>query len=97
MNTSQYLDFASKHLPDRDTYQPLMADPTQEIVEQFNRYLTTCLRSGVVTQSQYDKLYVQSNVDTQSMYFLPKVHKDPVNLDLLYLVLVDPLVPLRHT
>ena len=80
MNTLQYLNLAYKHLGDKNTYQPLESDPTQQIAEQFNSYLDTCLDGRVITKSQHERLYLQSNVDTQTIYFLPKVHKDPVKL-----------------
>ena len=64
----------------KGTYKPLETDPTQEIIQQFDSYLDTCLGKGVITTSQHRKLYLKSKVDTQTIYFLPKVHKDPVKL-----------------
>ena len=79
MTTAQYLDMAYKHLGDRNTYQPLETDPTRDIVTQFNSYLDTCLCKRVLTKSQHERLYLKpSEVNTQTIYFLPKVHKDPV-------------------
>ena len=40
--TSQCLDLAYRHLNNRDMYQPLAADPSEEIVKMFNQHLSTC-------------------------------------------------------
>ena len=81
MNTSQYLDLAYKHLGDKSTYQLLDVDPIPDIAKQFNLYLDTCLQKRVITQYQHDKLYLSlEETDTQTMYFLPKIHKDPIKL-----------------
>ena len=80
MTTSQYLELAYKHLGDRDTYQVLRVDPTREIVARFNTYLKACLSRGVITEPQYSRLSLPPHIDTQTIYFLPKIHKNPVKL-----------------
>ena len=81
MATLQYLDLAYEHLGDKSTYQLLETDPTPSIVQQFNSYLDASLSKGMLTKFQYGKLYLEpSEVNTQTIHFLPKVHKDPVKL-----------------
>ena len=80
LSTSQYLDLAHEHLSDNSTYQLLQNDPTQEIVTQFIEYLTTCKEQGVITEHEYHRLIPSRKVDTQRIYFLPKVHKDPLKV-----------------
>ena len=46
LTTSKYLELAYKHLGDKDIYQLLKVDPTQEIVARFNSYLNVCLVKG---------------------------------------------------
>ena len=80
MNTKHYLDLALKHLSDKNTYQVLETDPTAGIARRFNSYLDDCLRNRVVTSRQYESLHLLTGIDTQTIYFMPKVHKDPLKL-----------------
>ena len=80
MATSQYLDLAYKHLNDKGTYRQLSKDPTQEMAMQFNQYLESCLQNRIITKGVFDKLVVPHNIETQTIYFLPKIHKNPVKL-----------------
>ena len=78
--TTKYVELAHKHLNDRETYQLLSEDPTQEVCQQFVQYLNTCKEKGVITAKQFDESKPPQNVETQTMYFLPKVHKKPLKL-----------------
>ena len=80
MSTPQYLEMAYKHLSDRSTYKLLVDDPTQEIVKRFHQYLDTCVSKGVITTSQLNRLHLPPQVDTQTIYFLPKIHKCPIKI-----------------
>ena len=80
MNSLQYLDLAYKHLSDKETYQLLSEDPTQQIVARFNKYLEHCLEKRVIDTKQFNELYLPPDTDTQTIYFLPKIHKDPMKL-----------------
>ena len=74
--TAAYLQLAYEHLGDWKTYQLLNTDPTVEIVKQFTEYLKTCKVQVVITTHEYYKLEPTKKVDTQTIYFLPKVHKE---------------------
>ena len=81
LNTSQYLNLAYDHLiNDNSTYQLLQTDPTQEIPRQYNDYLLGSKNEGVITYHQYSQLALPNRVETQTMYFLPKLHKDPLKI-----------------
>ena len=80
MSTAQYLELACKHLYDSNTYRLLNSDPTQDIVNQFNLYLESCLEKGVINKAQYERLRLPLGIDTQTIYFLPKIHKNPVKV-----------------
>ena len=80
MSTEQYLELACKHLYDGNTYQLLKSDPTQDIVRQFNSYIEECLEKGVIDRVQHERLLLPEGIDTQTIYFLPKIHKRPVKL-----------------
>ena len=80
MSTEQYLELACKHLYDSNTYQLLRSDPTQDIVRRFNLYIEGCLEKGVIDKVQHERLLLPEGIDTQTIYFLPKIHKRPVKL-----------------
>ena len=80
MDTSHLIELAHKHLSDINTYRLLKEDPTSEVVARFNRYIQDCLRRGVISQREHDKLHLPDNMTTQTMYFLPKIHKCPLKL-----------------
>ena len=67
MATLHYLDLAYKQLDDKETYQLLSNDPTQEIVKQFHQYLDLCLRDRVISKVEHDKLIVPHSIETQTM------------------------------
>ena len=80
LSTTRYLELAFEHLSDRKTYQLIQNDPTEQIVTQFTEYLKTCKDRGVITTQEYYKLAPTKKVDTQRIYFLPKVHRNPLKL-----------------
>lgn len=80
LSTSAYIELVHQHLNDRETYKLLQHDPTEEIVTQFTEYLKTCKERGVITTLEYHKLIPTDKVDTQRIYFLPKIHKNPLKL-----------------
>ena len=77
MATSHYLELASKHLGDKDTYHRIKQDPTQQIGRRFNQFLDSCLYKGVITEKDYHKLRLPQNVETQCIYFFTKNSQRP--------------------
>ena len=80
MSTTQYVELACKHLYDGNTYRLLKPDPTQDIVKQFNSYVEGCLGKRVINKVQYERLLLPEGIDTQTIYFLPKIHKVPLKV-----------------
>ena len=80
MDTSHHVELAQQHLSDPNTYQLLTEDPTQEVVTRFNQYILNCKQRGVISQWEFEKLYLPENTSTQTIYFLPKLHKNPLKL-----------------
>ena len=80
MNTSCLIALAHKHLADQSTYQLLKEDPTQEVRSRFNQYLIMCRDKGSISQRQLTELKLPQDTSTQVMYFLPKLHKNPLKL-----------------
>ena len=71
---------AYEQLDDKETYQLLSNDPTQESVKRFHQYLDLCLRDRVISKVEHDKLTAPHSIETQTMYVLLKIHKDPIKL-----------------
>ena len=80
MNSSHLVELAHAHLSDQKTYQLLKMDPTPEIVKRFNQYLRDCKAKKIITERQFQRLHLQENTSTQTIYFLPKLHKNPLKL-----------------
>lgn len=80
MDVEHYTEMAWSHLSDETTYCPLRDDPTSQIAIAFNDYLARCLDDGVIDKGTLEKLALPSHVDTQTLYFLPKVHKIPLKI-----------------
>ena len=83
LSTSAYLELVYEHLGDKNIYKLLQKDPMIEIVKQFTEYLKTCQKRGVITAHEYYRLIPTKKVDTQRIYFLPKVHKNLLKLRLI--------------
>ena len=80
MNASHYLELAYKYLGDESTYQVLSANSTSELAERFNSHVDNCLRKKIIMNIQGKILRLPADIDTQAIYFLPKIHKDPMKL-----------------
>ena len=80
MHTSQYLGLAHTHLNDSSTNQLLHKDPTRAMSTQFNKYLLRCKEQEPINTKLYAKLIIPERIDTQKMYSLPKLPKDPIKL-----------------
>ena len=80
MCNNQLVQLAHVHLSDKKTYTLLIQDPTMEVVKRFNQYLMECRDRKSITEEQFKKLYLPGDTGTQTMYFLPKLHKTPLKL-----------------
>ena len=78
MDTSHYLELSYRHLDDPSTYARLPTDPTQETVSKLLVLLQRLLSAGVIDQTTYQFLCPANPARTQRLYFLPKLHKDPL-------------------
>ena len=80
MDISHYLELVYQHLDDPSTYARLPTDPTQETVSELLVLLQRLLSAGVIDQTTYPFLCPANPTRTQRlyMYFLPKLHKDPL-------------------
>lgn len=75
-NTSTYVRDGLEHLSDSTIYEEIATDPTQHLVESINRLITTLHSRGYLDKITRDHLHL-TNIRTQQMYFLKKIHKTP--------------------
>ena len=80
MSTNHLVQLAHTHLSDQKTYTLLTQDPTTEVVRTFNQYLIDCRKRKVITEEQFNKLFLPEETCTQTMYFIPKLHKNPLRI-----------------
>ena len=77
-DTSEYLDTGYEHLRDTQIYEQLPDDPTKVLNEDIQHYITSLFEEGQTDQTTYNFLKRDSPPCTQRMYFLKKLHKNPI-------------------
>ena len=80
MDTTQYTGLAYGHLNDPQTYTRLTGDPTPGIAKGFRKFIHNLYTVGVIDETTLRFLQPPSDVRTQHMYFLPKLHKVPLKV-----------------
>ena len=80
LDSEHYYGLANKHLADQNIYELLETDPSEEIILRYHRYLKRCVTDGVLDDYQYSRLRAPSDYRLPSIYFLPKIHKNPLKL-----------------
>ena len=79
MDLGYYHDLHTKHLNDSSTYRPLDHDPTHSISCRFTRWINALLKAGTTDDLTHQFLTLPQ-IKTQYIYFLPKLHKNPVGI-----------------
>ena len=80
MDITQYTKLAYEHLNDPQTYTRLTGDPTPGIAKDFCKFIRNLCIVGVIDETTFRFLSPPSDVCTQYMYFLPKLHKVPLKV-----------------
>ena len=80
MTTLQYCSMAYKHLGDTSTYLPLSHDPTLDVVDGLTGYTLHLKNCSVINDATANFLLPPVRTRTQRIYFLSKLHKNPVSL-----------------
>lgn len=79
-DTCQYVRDGLEHLSDAAIYEKVASDPTQSLTEAINAYVHTMYDNGIIdpTTKEYLTLKTDPPPRTQQMYFLKKIHKNPI-------------------
>ena len=74
MDRQDYNTKALELLDDKDTYRPILKDPTPKYKSQLINLLKSCKTQGQINQDTYKKIY-PTCASTPKFYGLPQIHK----------------------
>ena len=75
-----YLEAGLEHLSDTSIYEEVETDPTQQLASAINTYASRLLDKGIIDHITKEYLTFQESDPprTQQLYFLKKIHKNPI-------------------
>ena len=80
-NVNDYITKGLEHLNDENTYKRLDKDPTQALVKSINSTVESLANQGVIdAETTTFLLKNPEEVRPQLMYFLKKIHKNPMGV-----------------
>ena len=74
-----YTQTGFDHLKDTTTYMELERDPTTTLIENINKALKEMHQNRQITKKQHNFLTPPHNARTPHIYFLKKIHKNPMS------------------
>lgn len=79
-DTEKYIEAGREHLADTSIYEKIGEDPTSELTESINDYIHHSHRRGILDNTTKDYLIFHKDNPprTQQLYFLKKIHKNPI-------------------
>ena len=79
-DTRNYIKDGLEHLADKTIYNEIDSDPTIPLAEGINQYITQIYKKGIIDATTKEYLYFKENnmPRTQQLYFLKKIHKNPI-------------------
>ena len=81
-DTDKYVTDGLAYLSDQKIYREIDQDPTPQLAKAINRYMTSMHKRGTIDQTTKDYLTFKEDETprTQQLYFLKKIHKDPISV-----------------
>lgn len=76
----RYIEDGLHHLNNPSVYLPLENDITDSILKNINKYLLDAHNKGYIDKETYQHLLPPNNVRTPVIYFLKKLHKNPISV-----------------
>ena len=79
-DTEQYVKDGLDHLSDESIYERVDADPTIALTEAINTYTDSMYQVGIIDPltKEHLTLKIEPPPRTQQLYFLKKIHKNPI-------------------
>ena len=81
-DTKKYIEDGLDHLANQTIYRKIDRDPTESLVKEINNFVKYMYNRGIVDSITKDYLTFQpgSMPRTQQLYFLKKIHKNPISV-----------------
>ena len=79
-DTHQYVKDGLDHLSDETIYENVSTDPTIHLTKAINTYIDSMYQEGIIDPltREYLTLSTEPPPRTQQLYFLKKIHKNPI-------------------
>ena len=79
-DTNRYIEDGLDHLADQTIYEKIDQDPTEPLAREINNFVKYMYNRGIIDSTTRDYLTFQpgSMPRTQQLYFLKKIHKNPI-------------------
>ena len=79
-DTKKYIEDGLDHLADHTIYRKIDHDPTESLAKEINQFVKYMYNRGIIDNITKDYLTFQPNSlpRTQQLYFLKKIHKNPI-------------------
>jgi len=76
----RYVQDGFDHLNNLNIYQPVNKDINLEITQTINKFLEDALNKGLIDYDTFEAIKPCSNPRTPIIYFLKKLHKNPISV-----------------
>ena len=79
-DTQQYIEDGLDHLSDESIYREIHTDPTKSLAVAINTYVDSMYQEGIIDPLTKKHLTLETDPPprTQQLYFLKKIHKNPI-------------------
>ena len=79
-DTEQYVRDGLDHLSDESIYERVDTDPTKPLTQAINTYVNSMYQDGIIDPITKEHLTLTTDPPprTQQLYFLKKIHKNPI-------------------
>lgn len=94
--TERYIEDGLKHLNDIATYQSIQEDINPTVSQAIDKYLKEAIDKGLLDKDTYQAIKPPSNPRTPIIYFLKKLHKNPVSVRPIVSSVESPTSNLSH-
>ena len=79
-DTKKYIEDGLNHLADTTIYRKIDQDPTESLAKEINQFVKYMYKRGIIDNTTKDYLTFNPGhiPRTQQLYFLKKIHKNPI-------------------
>lgn len=79
-DTTSYVKDGLEHLSDHSIYERIESDPTEPLTTEIEKFVSQMHKRGIIDETTKKYLTTQQDkgIRTQQLYFLKKIHKNPI-------------------